>query len=173
MKTIEKTFYPKPNHAGLCFCVRAGAKEVGARQNTQTPTPNAAAGSNLEGAWEGALDVGAMKLRLALKVTKAADGALAAKLDSLEQGANDLQVDVISLKDGAVHFEMKRLLVAFDGTLNKEGSEIAGQFNQGGVSFPLILKRVAKPTALNHPPVRGRLILMTKRRSVTKTSATV
>src|SRR5215510_5943484 len=118
----------------------------------QTQTPGAAAaGHNLEGTWEGALDVGAMKLRLALKVTKAADGAIAAKLDSLDQGANDLQVDAISLRDGAVHFEMKRLQAVFEGTLNKENSEIAGQFKQGEATYPLTLKRVAKPTTLNRP----------------------
>ena len=122
------------------------------RAEAQTQTPNApAAGQNLEGRWEGALDVGAMKLRLALKVTKAADGGFAAKLDSLDQGANDLQVDAISLREGSVHFEMKRLQVVFDGTLNKENSEIAGQFKQGGATNPLTLKRVAKPTTLNRP----------------------
>ncbi len=121
-------------------------------EEAKTQTPDAAAGGrNLEGTWEGALDVGAMKLRLALKVTKAADGAIVAKLDSLDQGANDMQVDAISLKDGAVHFEMNRLQVVFDGTLNKENSEIAGQFKQGGATYPLTLKRVAKPTALNRP----------------------
>src|SRR4029450_2932532 len=104
------------------------------------------AGQNLEGTWEGALDVGAMKLRLALKVTKAADARLAAKRASLDQGANDLQVDAISLKDGAVHFEMKPLQVVFDGTLSKENSEIAGQFKQGEATYPLTLKRVAKTT---------------------------
>src|SRR5262249_49365507 len=132
----------------LIFASAQGVKKVEA----QTPTPNtAAAVQNLEGTWEGVLDVGAAKLRLALKVTKAADGALAAKLDSLDQGANDMPVDVISLKDGAVHFEMKRIVVVFDGALNKEGSEISGQFKQGGASFPLTLKRVAKPTTLNRP----------------------
>jgi uncharacterized protein len=132
----------------LIFASAHGVK----RTQAQTPTPNAAAaGQSLEGTWEGALDLGAMKLRLALKVTKAPDGALAAKLDSLDQGAKDLSVDVISLKDGAVHFEMKQLLVVFDGTLDKEGAEIAGQFKQAGGSSPLILKRVAKPTTLNRP----------------------
>jgi uncharacterized protein len=122
----------------------------GAEAQTQMPGASAA-GRNLEGTWEGALDVGAMKLRLALKVTKAADGAFVAKLDSLDQGANDLQVDAISLKDGAVHFEMKRLQVVFDGTLDKENSEIAGEFKQGGATTPLTLKRMAKPTTLNRP----------------------
>src|SRR5947209_16925303 len=93
----------------LVLALVRGAKKVAAQQNTQAPTPNAAAaGQNLEGTWEGTLAVGAVKLRLVLKVSKAADGALAAKADSPDQGANDLPVDVISLKDGAVHFEMKR-----------------------------------------------------------------
>src|SRR5215510_4251103 len=132
----------------IIFALAQGAK----RMDAKTQTPNAsAAGQNLEGSWEGALDVGAMKLRLALKVTRAADGAFAAKLDSLDQGVKDLPVDAISLKDGAVHFEMKQLLVVFDGTLNKESSEIAGQFKQAGASLPLALKRVAKPTTLNRP----------------------
>jgi hypothetical protein len=68
-----------------------------------------------------------------------------------DQGATDLPVDVITLKDGAVHFEMKRLLVTFDGTLNKEGSQIDGQFKQGAGSYALSLKRVARPTSLNRP----------------------
>ena len=136
----------------LTFASVCRAKQSEARQNTQTPTSNAATPvSNLEGAWEGALDIGATKLRLALKVTKSADGALVAKFGSLDQGAIDLLVDVISLKDGALHFEINRLQVVFDGTLNKEGSEIAGQFKQGGASFPLTLKRVARPTTLNRP----------------------
>jgi pimeloyl-ACP methyl ester carboxylesterase len=46
---------------------------------------------------------------------------------------------------------MKQLQTVFDGTLNKEGSEIAGQFKQAGASFPLTLKRVARPTMLNRP----------------------
>jgi uncharacterized protein len=149
---MNKRHIPTLIALALTFASVCGAKQAEARQNTQTPTPNAVAPRpNLEGAWAGALDVGAIKLRLALKVTKAADGALEAKFDSLDQGANDLPVDVISLKDGAVHFEMKRLQAAFDGALNKEGSEIAGQFKQGGASFPLTLKRAARPTTLNRP----------------------
>ncbi len=136
----------------LVLAPMPGTKKVAAQQNTQAPTPNpVAAIQNLEGAWEGTLDVGAMKLRLRLKVTKAADGAFAATFDSLDQGANDLLVDVISWKGSAVHFEMQRLLVVFDGALNQAGSEIAGQFKQGGASFPLTLKRVAKLTVLNRP----------------------
>src|SRR5215510_6768194 len=145
---MNKGYIPKLIALELICASAQGVKRVEA----QNPTTNtAAAGQNLEGDWEDALDLRAMKLRLALKVMKAADVSLAAKLDSLDQGAKDLPVDVISLKDGAVHFEMKRIVVVFDGALNKEGSEISGQFKQGGASRPLTLKRVAKPTTLNRP----------------------
>jgi hypothetical protein len=101
----------------LIFALAQGAK-------AQTPTPNpAAAGQNLEGNWEGALDVGAMKLRLALKVTKAAVGAFAAKIDSLDQGANDLAVDVISSKDGAVHSPEQATRDPGDGVRHPETGE--------------------------------------------------
>jgi uncharacterized protein len=149
---MNKRHVLTPIALALIFASVCGAKRSEARQNTQTPTPNAVTpGPNLEGVWEGALEVGATKFRLALKVAKAADGALMAKFDSLDHGASDLPVDVISLKDGAVHFEMGRLQASFDGALNKESSEIAGQFKQGQASFPLTLKRVARPTALNRP----------------------
>jgi pimeloyl-ACP methyl ester carboxylesterase len=118
---MNKRFIPNLIALALILVTAHGLN----RADAQTPTPNSAAASqNLEGTWEGALDVGAMKLRLALKVTRAADGALAAKLDSLDQGANDLPVDVITLKEGSVHFEMKHLQGVFDGTLNKEGALI-------------------------------------------------
>src|SRR5437870_6496450 len=149
---MNRTFILSLIALALVLVTMRGVKQVAAQQNTQSPRPNAAAPiQNLEGVWEGTLNTGAIKLRLRLRVTKAADGAFAAKFDSLDQGANDLPVDVISLKEGAVHFEMKRMAVVFDGTLNQEGTEIAGQFKQGAGSLPLTLKRVAKPTVLNRP----------------------
>ncbi len=106
----------------------------------------------VEGSWEGVLEVGAAKLRLVLHITKGPDGALAAKADSPDQGAVGLPVDAISRSNDAIHFEMKRLMVTYDGTLNREGSAIAGSFKQGGTAIPLTLKRVAgKAPTLNRP----------------------
>ncbi|HEX5080540.1 MAG TPA: alpha/beta fold hydrolase, partial [Blastocatellia bacterium] len=95
---------------------------------------------SIEGAWEGTLDVGSAKLRFVLKISNAG-GSLTAKADSPDQGAKDMPVDAISLNDGAVRFEMKQLRVSYEGKLNKEASEIAGEFKQGGISVPLTLKR--------------------------------
>jgi pimeloyl-ACP methyl ester carboxylesterase len=46
---------------------------------------------------------------------------------------------------------MKQLAVVFDGTLNKEGTEIKGDFKQGPASFPLTLKRSTTPIVMRRP----------------------
>jgi pimeloyl-ACP methyl ester carboxylesterase len=97
--------------------------------------------SGIAGDWSGVLDVGAARLTLVLHIAQDVAGALSAKLDSPDQGASDIPVDTITFADRTLKFEMKRLGAAYEGALNNEGSEISGQFTQGGVSFLLILKR--------------------------------
>jgi len=43
--------------------------------------------SGVEGTWQGTLDVGAIKLRLGLHVSKNAEGELSSTLDSIDQSA--------------------------------------------------------------------------------------
>jgi len=109
--------------------------------------------AGVEGNWRGALDVGAFKLRLVLKISKAADGKLTATLDSLDQKAKDLVVDVITLQDNALNFEMKALSASYAGTLSKDGSQLSGKFTQGGAVFPLDFMRVTDVSQmeLNRP----------------------
>src|SRR5258707_15790376 len=59
-----------------------------------------------DGNWEGTLSAGGNNLRLVLKIAGGPGGALKAAVDSLDQGALDLKVDLITFKDGALHFEM-------------------------------------------------------------------
>src|SRR5262245_8153308 len=147
--TIEKIFWNMIAIVLTSVLVTGSAKAFAAIQDAAAQL--GASITNIEGAWEGTLDFGGAKLRLVLKISKAADGSLTAKADSPDQGAIDLPVDTISLKDGAVRFEMKRTMASYEGTLNKAASEISGEFKQGGMTVPLTLKRSATPTALNRP----------------------
>jgi uncharacterized protein len=113
----------------------------------QSATPN----KSIEGAWEGTLDFGSVKLRFVLKISRGSDGSFTAKADSPDQGATDLPVDAISLEGGAVSFAMKQIGASYEGKLNKESNEITGVFKQGGASVDLTLKRTVKPAALNRP----------------------
>ena len=104
---------------------------------------------NVEGNWLGTLDVGA-KLRLVLKIKKS-ESSYTAKLDSLDQGANDLPIDSIVLDGKKLTFSTEKLDINYEGTLNEAGDEISGTFKQGTNSFPLVFKRTAEALKLNRP----------------------
>ncbi len=105
------------------------------------------ASRGVEGNWEGTLDINGVKLRLILKVAKGSDGALTAKMDSPDQGAGDIPVSSVVQKDDSVNFELKIIQGAYDGKLNKDDSEMTGEWKQGALSLPLTFKRTTKPLA--------------------------
>jgi pimeloyl-ACP methyl ester carboxylesterase len=128
-------------------------------QSTNSQAASVDAGSNLQGNWQGTLNSGAGKLRLVIKVSKAADGAFKATMDSPDQGATDLPVDTFIFKDSFVRFEMKMIQASFDGALSRDGSEIAGEFFQGALS-PLVLRREGNASQPASPGFsRGRVKL--------------
>jgi uncharacterized protein len=101
----------------------------------------------LEGTWLGPLKVGSQELRLGFSVI-VVNGKLTATLDSIDQGANGLPVKEVTYQDGAVRFDVMGIGAVFEGKMNKEGTEIAGEWKQGKATLPLTLKRVDKlPTA--------------------------
>ena len=108
-------------------------------------------GPGVEGNWMGTLDTGPVKLRLALKVAKSAEGSLSATMDSLDQGAKDLPVTSIAQNGMAVKLEMRRIGGGYEGKLNAAGSEMSGTWTQGGASLPLVFRRVDKPPVLSRP----------------------
>lgn len=106
--------------------------------------------ASIEGNWLGAIDAGAVRLRIVLKVSKSAD-SFTAKFDSIDQGAADLEIDKITQKNKAVSFESKQYNFTYEGTLNEKGDEINGTFRQGEGSTPLVFKRTAEVTKLSRP----------------------
>ena len=115
--------------------------------------------ASVKGNWAGTLSIGPTQLRLVLKIVEHPDSQLKAALDSLDQpNAKDLKVDVISFQNNTLHFEMKALQIVFDGTLNKDGTEIAGTFNQAGSSFPLLLRKEGVSRSIT-PVRRGQVQL--------------
>jgi hypothetical protein len=95
----------------------------------------------LEGIWEGKLKLnGGIELRLALKVQKTGEGALKATLASPDQGANNIPVGSVGLKDDVLTFESKIIGAKFTGKRSKDGMAFEGQFEQTGAKFPLTLK---------------------------------
>ena len=104
----------------------------------------AAQSQSVEGFWAGTLDAGAIKLRLVMKFSRTPDGKLKGLLDSVDQGASDIPMDVVTFQNGALHVEIKNLGAMYDGKLSADGTQITGEFMQGGAKLPLDLKRIEK-----------------------------
>ncbi len=96
------------------------------------------------GDWNGALSSGGGSLRVAIHVTQDKDGHLIATMDSLDQGAMGIAITSITYKEPALHFEIEKFGASYDGTINKDNSEITGNWKQNGLSLPLAFKRTGK-----------------------------
>ena len=106
----------------------------------------------LEGFWEGKLKVTAgIELRLVLKVEKGKDGTLKAALASPDQGANNIPISAIDLKDDTLTFESKIIGAKYSGKKTKDGTGFEGQFTQGGLKLPLVLKKTDKLSVAARP----------------------
>src|SRR4029453_4317138 len=110
----------------------------------QTPT------KDFEGSWQGTLEAGGQKLRLLVTVTKSDAGTYAGKLDSLDQGAT-IPIDTITVNGDAGRIEIKSLAIVFEGTLNKERTELTGTFTQSDQQFPLTFKRGEQASVMPPP----------------------
>ena len=95
-----------------------------------------------DGDWKGTLDTAGTKLDLVLHISSK-DGVLSATLDSPDQGATGLAIESISVTGKSLRFEMKSLGANYEGVFSADGSQIEGQFSQGGVRLPLTFKRMA------------------------------
>jgi pimeloyl-ACP methyl ester carboxylesterase len=105
----------------------------------------------LEGHWQGTLDAGPMKLRLALHIQKDPGGGLTGTMDSLDQGAMGLPIDKITVEGSSVRLDLNRIGGSYEGKLDAAGGELTGEWKQGGASLPLSFKRSEKALELKRP----------------------
>ncbi|HXP86139.1 MAG TPA: alpha/beta fold hydrolase [Bryobacteraceae bacterium] len=103
------------------------------------------------GNWQGTLALGASKLRIGLHVSRNDAGLYSSTLDSIDQGAMGMPVRVTTVKGAEVYFELPDLDAVFDGTINADGTEIAGLFNQRGATLMLTFSRVERVETVSRP----------------------
>jgi len=96
---------------------------------------------DLEGSWEGPLDVNGKVLRLRVQLANGPDGATG-KLISLDQGNVEIAIATITQDGARLKLLITMISGAFDGEL--KGDELTGTWTQGPLSLPLVLKRVTK-----------------------------
>ena len=97
---------------------------------------------SIVGDWSGTLDPGAQpKKRIVVHITAAQDGTLSGTIDYPDQDVSGILITAITYKEPTLHFESNTIQGLYDGTMNKDNSEITGTWKQGGASLNLILKR--------------------------------
>jgi len=108
---------------------------------------------DIAGDWQGTLSAGGMELRLVLHLTKSADGALKATLDSIDQGANGIPVSTVTLTDSKLHLDVAAVHGTYDGIVAADAKTISGTWSQGQ-ELPLELKRATAPLKTEHKPAK-------------------
>ena len=109
------------------------------------PVPAMAADAPpIVGDWEGTLDPGAQpKKHILVHIAVAQDGTLSGTIDYPDQETSGILINAITYKEPALHFESTGIPGFYDGTMNKENSQITGTWKQqGGPGVPLVLKRI-------------------------------
>ena len=112
-----------------------------------------ASAQDIVGDWQGPLTTPMGEMRLVVHVTKTADGALKAVMDSPDQGLAGAPLDTFTLDGSKVHFTLDIAKGAFDGSLKGSGT-INGYWTQGANSpkMPLILNKTTTPLKMTHDP---------------------
>jgi len=107
----------------------------------EAPPKNAPLTKDLEGTWEGTLDVNGTMLRLSLKLANQ-DGGATGLLVSIDQGGAEIPLSSIVQSGANLKFTVPAVGGSYDGAL-KDG-QIAGTWTQGPGSLPLSFKRAAR-----------------------------
>jgi hypothetical protein len=98
--------------------------------------------SPIVGNWEGTLDPGAQpKKRLLVHFSSSQDGTLSGTIDYPDQGTSGILITAITYKEPTLHFESNQIQGLYDGTINRDKSEVTGSWKEAGASLNLILNR--------------------------------
>lgn len=94
-----------------------------------------------DGDWEGVLEAGGQKLRLALHV-RTQGGETTAILDSLDQGAT-IPASAVKLENGELQILFMPIMGELKGKLSADGKTLDARWTQGQ-TFPLKMVKSAK-----------------------------
>jgi uncharacterized protein (TIGR03435 family) len=90
-------------------------------------------------------------LRTVIKIAKDEKGGYKGVFYSIDQGAQPLNLDSVTLQGSDVKFSLKLVGGTFEGKLSADGKTIDGNWSQGPSPLPLVLTRTTPETAWEIP----------------------
>jgi hypothetical protein len=96
-------------------------------------------GKELEGTWNGALEVNGGQMRLIVKMANQPDGTSAGTIVSPDGSGVDIPI-AMAQKGSNVTVDVTSVGASFVGVLNAAATEMAGTWTQGSTTLPLTLR---------------------------------
>ena len=104
------------------------------------PAPKSAPiAKELEGTWNGALEINGVPMRLVVRMVNQPDGTAAGTVVSPDGSGVEIPI-AMARKGSSLTIEVPSVGASFVGLLNAAGMELAGTWTQQGGSLPLTLK---------------------------------
>lgn len=114
------------------------------------PEPLAAQVSRIEGDWQGTLKIQLFELRIVFHLQSTKEGSWKATMDSPDQGAAGIAVDSVLPTRDTVRLVVTRIRGKYEGVLRGD-TLMAGTWQQGGMTFPLDLRKTTAPIVVRRP----------------------
>lgn len=111
------------------------------------PPTTASSATSIAGEWNGALEVPGQTLAISIRFDDHGGGTISIP----EQGAKDLPLSKLEVKERGVHFELTAAGAVFDGTRTDE--TISGTLHQGGMEMKFTISRARAAQQEAAPPV--------------------
>jgi hypothetical protein len=109
-----------------------------------TPAPKSTAiGKELEGTWNGTLEVGGRQQRLVLKMANQPDGTATGTIVSLDGSGVEIPIGMTQ-KASSLTIDVPSVGISYVAVLSAAGTELVGTWTQGPAVLPLTF-RLAKP----------------------------
>jgi CubicO group peptidase (beta-lactamase class C family) len=114
------------------------------------------AAPTIEGHWQGAVEIPGSKLGIYVDFT-AKDGGWSGDISIPAQNAKDLPLQDVKLDGAKVSFAIAGIPgdPKFSGTIAEDGKAIAGDFTQGGQTFPFQLQSAPAPSDAAQQALEG------------------
>ncbi len=120
------------------------------RAKDPTPVPEEVRKA-LAGVWEGALSIGAVKLRISLEIPETGVSGLG-QMFSPDQSPDGFPITRLdNLGNNKVRICVGSVFGSFEATVSEDEGSLVTSFHQGAGSYPVTLKRVEARTKLRRP----------------------
>lgn len=103
------------------------------------------AGSDLQGYWQGSLNIAGVPMRLAFKISEQSQGKFRAELDSIDQASSGIPVTTVAYEPPAVRMTVAGVSGTLEGTVDRTTGHLTGTWRQGPNTLPITLRRKAPP----------------------------